>query len=138
MFEFDGWLDWEPDPDRPARDAALAHDPYVALNKPQRLEKMANARGGREWEFLQELFLNQCTAEEISVGIDEFIKNQYAVFSFEELCFLEGAIDLALQRRNRLRVNGSVPNVGTTEPPGTVEETAPATRAIILDRSLLA
>lgn len=99
MFESDCWLDWDPDPERAVADADASRESFASLSKSQILDLMAHAKGGREWEFLQEFFLDVCTPEELAVGTEEFIKSQYGVFGFEELCFLEGAIELALQRR---------------------------------------
>lgn len=100
MFESDGWLDWEPDPERAAREADPCLEPYASMTRPEILALMAEAKGGREWEFLQEYFLNTCRPEELAVGADEFMQTQYAgVFGFEELCYLEIAIEPAIRRR---------------------------------------
>ena len=74
MFESDCWLDWDPDPERAAREADPTLEPFASMSKPQILDLMAHAKGGSEWEFLQEFFLNKCTPEELAVGTEEFIK----------------------------------------------------------------
>ena len=74
MFESDCWLDWDPDPERAARDAEPTLEPYASMSRSQILDLMTKAKGGREWEFLQEFFLNRCTAEELVVGTEEFIQ----------------------------------------------------------------
>ena len=111
MFESDCWLDWDPDPELAAREADPALEPYASMSKEQVLDLMAHAKGGHEWEFLQAYFLSKCTAEELGVGTEEFIRAQYGVFGFEELCFLEGAIELALQHRNRPNAEGRGPEL---------------------------
>jgi hypothetical protein len=99
MFESDCWLDWEPDPERACRDADPALEPYASLSKQELLGLMLSARGGREWEFLQEYFLDRCSAEELAVAPAEFIARQFAAFEPDELCFLGEAIERALRRR---------------------------------------
>ncbi len=100
MFESDGWFDWEPDPHRAAGDADPSLQPYASMTRAEILALMAEAKGGREWEFLQEYFLNTCGPDELAVGTDAFIQTHYSdVFGFEEACYLEGAIELAIQRR---------------------------------------
>lgn len=113
MFESDCWLDWDPDPERAARDADPKLEPYASMSKAQVLELMTLAKGGREWEFLQEYFLNKCTAAELAVGAEEFIKTHYSAFGFEELCILEDAIGLALRRRANLDATTDRPGAGS-------------------------
>ncbi len=116
MFESDGWLDWEPDPERAAREAAPGLEPYASMTRAQILNLMAEAKGGREWEFLQEFFLNTCRPEELAVGTEEFIKAQYGeVFGFEELCLLECAIEPAIRRRVASQCRGRRPAGNTAE-----------------------
>ena len=112
MFESDCWLDWDPDPERAARDAEPTLEPYASMSRSQILDLMTKAKGGREWEFLQEFFLNRCTAEELVVGTEEFIQKQYGVFGFEEICFLEEAIELALRHRRSQGADGFGPVEG--------------------------
>ena len=109
MFESDSWLDWEPDPERAAREAVPTLEPYASLTRRQILDLMAEAKGGREWEFLQEYFLNTFQPDELAVGTEAFIKAQFGgVFGFEELCYLEGVIELAIRRRIAPREVGSM------------------------------
>jgi len=137
MFESDCWLDWEPDPERAAREADPTLEPYASMTRKQILVLMADAKGGREWEFLQEFFLNKCQPDELAVGTEEFIKVQYGeVFGFEELCSLEGAIELALRRRAAAPARGSGdPSGGAQYPFPYPDRIDPATSVTVGDPS---
>jgi hypothetical protein len=105
MFESDNWLDWEPDAERASREAYAGLQPYASMSKRQIFDLMLRAKGGREWEFLQEYFLNRCSQAEISMPPLEFIRSQYRGFRGEERLFLVESVTLALRRR----ITGGVP-----------------------------
>lgn len=118
MFESDSWLDWEPDPERAAREAHPSLEPYASLTRRQILDLMVEAKGGREWEFLQEYFLNTFTPDELAVKTEDFIKTQFGgAFGFEELCYLEGVIESAIRRRIALRESVQGPAEKAVEKP---------------------
>ena len=117
VFDDDGWLDWEPDPDRASREAIPKLEPFASMTKRQLLARMLEAKGGREWEFLQEYFLDRCSDEERAVSPAEFIRTQYRMFRPEERCFLADSVALALAlRRRSVYAGGDGSGVGAGEP----------------------
>lgn len=98
-FGGDSWLDWEPDPRRASRDAVPGLEPYASLTKRELVDLMSRAEGGREWEFLQQYYLDLCREEELGQGPREFIRTQYGPLTRDEMLFLEDAVGLALRHR---------------------------------------
>jgi hypothetical protein len=89
------WFDWTPDPERASRAHDPGLEPYASMTKEQLLEAMMDARGGSEWDFLQEYYLDRCTEAELAVGRTTFVREQFAPVGEELLGFLSGVAGTA-------------------------------------------
>jgi hypothetical protein len=58
--EGDSWSAWDPDPVRAFRDHNPTLEPFASMSPEELLERMLDARGGREWEFLREYLVDRC------------------------------------------------------------------------------
>jgi hypothetical protein len=88
-FEGDSWSNWEPDPERAFREHNAALEPYALMTREEILDCMRNARGGKEWEFLWEFFLDKCVHADRGLERTAVILTSYLELGLQELCFVE-------------------------------------------------
>jgi hypothetical protein len=94
-YPFVSWFAWAPDPDRTHRVHNPFLEPYASMTKEQLREAMIDARGGAEWDFLQEFFLDKCSEAERAVDRGTFLQAQFGALGEDTLLFLSGVAGMA-------------------------------------------
>jgi hypothetical protein len=100
-MDIDSWSNWDPDPERAFREHDSHLEPYASMSKEELLERMRNATGGREWEFLREFLLDKCTNEELQ--LDKFLRmvRVYSELGSAEFCIFSEVAGVATRLRPR-------------------------------------
>jgi len=95
----DSWSNWDPDPERAFREHDPALEPYASMSRREILDRMRDARGGREWEFLREFLLDRCTPSELHPDAFQAMLKSSMGLGYEEFCLLFEDAGLATRLR---------------------------------------
>jgi hypothetical protein len=87
-FVNDSWSDWLPSPPRASREHDPALEPYASMSREQILDAMLDARGGREWEFFREYFLDRCSPDELDCDRLMALLRAYGELGQDEIRYL--------------------------------------------------
>jgi hypothetical protein len=88
MFENDSWSLWHPEPERAFREHDPKREPYASMSREEILCRMRDARGGQEWEFLQEFLVDRCTVDELDYDRFKELLTEHGGLGDEELSYL--------------------------------------------------
>jgi hypothetical protein len=99
LIEGDSWSNWAPDPERAFSEHDPTLEPYASMSKEELLERMRDAKGGREWEFLREFLLDKCTEDELRWEKFLSMLRVFSEFGDDEFCFLSEAAGPATRLR---------------------------------------
>jgi hypothetical protein len=87
----DSWSNWEPDPEQAFREHNAMLEPYALMSREEILERMQDARGGKEWEFLTEFLLDKCPRNEQRWERIASLLSSYLELGRHEVSFAEAA-----------------------------------------------
>jgi hypothetical protein len=90
-IEGDSWSNWAPDPEGAFREHNATLEPYALMSREEILERMRDARGGKELEFLTEFLLDKCAHNERRWERITTLLTSYLEFGRQELWFVEAA-----------------------------------------------
>jgi hypothetical protein len=90
-IEGDSWSNWEPDPERAFREHNATLEPYALMSREEILERMQDARGGKEWEFLTEFLLDKFPCDEQQWERIATLLASYLEFGRHDVAYAEAA-----------------------------------------------